>query len=146
MRSPTAIGDRSRARGLRRLSTVSRVLVVGAAALTVTAVVSGPDGAGARDHDADGHQHVTAGPDVRNLAADPTLPRTGWTAVADSLESGYGAGAVLDGNANSIWHTQYSGTIAPMPHTLTIDMHAMNTVSGLRYQPRLGANRGGSIG
>ena len=69
----------------------------------------------------------------------PTLPRNGWTAAADSAQAGTVEGPaanVLDGNNGTIWHTQYSPTVAPLPHWITIDMHATNIVSGLRYQPR----------
>src|SRR5205823_273930 len=70
-------------RRLTKASRASRVLVAGAAVLAVTGVVAGLNGPEAHQHDAGGHKHVTAGPDVRDLAADPTLSRAGWTAVAD---------------------------------------------------------------
>jgi galactose oxidase len=81
---------------------------------------------------------------------DPTLPRTGWTVVADSQETTLVNGAavnVLDGNTATIWHTRYSPSPpAPLPHTLTIDMHVTNLVSGLSYLPRQGASKNGNIG
>ena len=81
---------------------------------------------------------------------DPVLPRAGWTVTADSQETarpGYTAAAAIDGSAGSFWHTRWIGTPAPLPHTLTIDMHEILTVSGLAYLPRPAAGgRNGNIG
>jgi galactose oxidase len=49
---------------------------------------------------------------------------------------------VLDGNVSTLWHTQYGGTVAPLPHTLTIDMKATATVGALKYLPRPGGGNG----
>ena len=41
---------------------------------------------------------------------DPVLPRTGWTATADSYETRAGSlspANALDGNTATIWHTQW---------------------------------------
>ena len=73
------------------------------------------------------------------------LPRTGWTATADSEETAGENGAasnVLDGNVATFWHTKWSGAADPLPHALTIDMKTPTTVSGLRYQPRPGGGNG----
>ena len=43
---------------------------------------------------------------------------------------------MLDGNPGTMWHTQFMPTAPALPHSITIDMHATNTVSGLRYRPR----------
>lgn len=68
--------------------------------------------------------------------------------MADSQETasaGNQASNVLDGNAGSIWHTQYSGTVAPLPHWIRIDQGAQATVAGLSYLPR-GDGANGRIG
>ncbi|MFG2982269.1 discoidin domain-containing protein [Streptomyces sp. NPDC048258] len=69
----------------------------------------------------------------------PVLDRTGWTAAASdeetSGENGRAAN-VLDGNANTIWHSKWSGTPTPLPHSITIDMHRTAVVSALVYHPR----------
>jgi galactose oxidase len=81
---------------------------------------------------------------------DPTIPRTGWTVAADSQETAAANGAAtqaIDGDAATFWHTQYTPTVAALPHTYTIDMHATNTVAGLTYLPRPAAGGGnGRIG
>ncbi|MBW5481472.1 DUF1929 domain-containing protein [Streptomyces bambusae] len=90
-----------------------------------------------------------------NLLGDPgtpaatvDLPRTGWTATAGDEETvGENGRAtnVLDGNPSTIWHSKWTGTPAPLPHSITIDMKRTTAVSALVYQPRPdGAN--GRIG
>jgi len=80
-------------------------------------------------------------------ASGPVLPRTGWTVSADSEASpAYTAGNVLDGNGTTIWHTAYTGTIPPLPHSITIDMQSAQLVSGLSYLPRQDSSMNGTIG
>ena len=79
--------------------------------------------------------------------AGPPLPRTGWTASADSEEPGEGPGNVLDGDGLTMWQTLYTGsTLPPYPHHITIDMHAEHVVTGLAYLPRQDGNLNGTIG
>ncbi|MEU8761549.1 discoidin domain-containing protein [Streptomyces sp. NPDC048659] len=90
-----------------------------------------------------------------NLLGDPgtpqstvDLPRTGWTATASDEETAKEnarAANVLDGDADTLWHSRWSGTPAPFPHTITLDMHRTEAVSALVYQPRTG-NLNGRIG
>ncbi|MCY0925534.1 discoidin domain-containing protein [Streptomyces sp. H27-H1] len=74
----------------------------------------------------------------------PVLDRTGWTAAASdeetTKENGRAAN-VLDGDTGTLWHSRWSAIPAPLPHTLTIDMHRTAVVSALVYTPRTnGAN------
>ncbi|KAL8802319.1 MAG: hypothetical protein Q9182_003897 [Xanthomendoza sp. 2 TL-2023] len=69
------------------------------------------------------------------------LDRTGWTVQADSWESQsspsqHPPSNVLDGNIHSIWHTQWIGAIARLPHWIEIDMKQTNVIVGLVYTPR----------
>ncbi|MGW3208795.1 discoidin domain-containing protein [Streptomyces sp. NPDC001135] len=91
-----------------------------------------------------------------NLLGDPggpapgaDLPRDGWTATASSEETqdaDDGARNVLDGDSGTLWHTQWSGTVPPLPHSITIDMHRTAVVSGLSYDPRTDDSPNGRIG
>jgi galactose oxidase len=76
----------------------------------------------------------------------PALPRTGWTATADSQAPGYAPNNVLDGNATTIWHTAFTGSYPPLPHSITIDMHSNKTVTGLSYLPRQDSILNGTVG
>ncbi len=79
-------------------------------------------------------------------AGGTVLSRTGWTATTDSAQSGQGGGAALDGNTGSFWHSEYSPTLSPLPHTITIDMKQNYNVVGLAYLPRQDGNGNGHIG
>jgi galactose oxidase len=71
------------------------------------------------------------------------LPRGSWTATADSVEPGYPATNVLDGNVNTIWLTATTGTPVPsLPHQITIDTRQLYKISGLTYLPRRGGGNG----
>ncbi|MGY0232244.1 discoidin domain-containing protein [Longispora urticae] len=43
---------------------------------------------------------------------------------------------VLDGNTGTFWHTKWSGTAAPMPHEIQIDLGSSRSVTNLYYLPR----------
>src|SRR5947209_18112275 len=85
------------------------------------------------------HHHVTEPDPTRAALAAPTVvPRIGWTVTADSQDTANHnvASNVLDGNTSTIWHTQWTPTFSPLPHHLTIDMHATRAIAGLTYLPR----------
>ncbi|MET3923070.1 discoidin domain-containing protein, partial [Arthrobacter sp. UYEF20] len=74
--------------------------------------------------------------------APPTgvLPRSGWTASASDqevLRENGRASNVLDGNAATYWHSRWSpAPAAPLPHSITIDTKATQSIAGFRYLPR----------
>ncbi|MDX6762274.1 galactose oxidase-like domain-containing protein [Streptomyces sp. F8] len=71
--------------------------------------------------------------------AAPVLDRAGWTATASDEETtgeNGRAANVLDGDANTIWHSKWTAPAAALPHTITIDMHRTAVVSALVYHPR----------
>jgi galactose oxidase len=83
-------------------------------------------------------------------AEPPLVSRIGWTATADSQETGAEnatATNAIDGNPVSYWHSQYTPAPAQaLPHWLTINMHAAQWFKGLIYEPRSVASRNGNIG
>jgi hexosaminidase len=68
------------------------------------------------------------------------VPKSGIRiASVDSEETTAENGAaanVLDNNPYTIWHTRYSGSVAPMPHEITLDLSRPTRLAGLRYLPR----------
>ncbi|MFC7308846.1 discoidin domain-containing protein [Streptomyces monticola] len=89
--------------------------------------------------------HHADAPASAKVAAAPTLPRDGWTVTASDEETAAENGRavnVLDGNVSTIWHSKWSGTAAPLPHSITLDMHRTAVVSALVYQPRSGSANG----
>jgi F5/8 type C domain len=75
---------------------------------------------------------------ARQAAAQAPLSRAGWTASADGAQPGHGTELVLDGKANTFWHTPYRDNTGPKPpHTLTISLGGKKQmVNGVTYQPR----------
>ncbi|MGE0405781.1 MAG: discoidin domain-containing protein, partial [Candidatus Korobacteraceae bacterium] len=73
-------------------------------------------------------------------AGSNVLPRTGWTLkFVDSQETSGENGAAVnsfDGNNTTKWVTKWSGTVAPMPHEIQIDMNQLYDLDGFRYLPR----------
>ena len=132
-----------------RVKAPSHLLSLVVAAVLMSALLSvwssGPDGGPfGEDHADHLHNHTQ---DVALLAA--RLPRAGWTVTASSQETvgeNGAAGNVIDGDAGSIWHTRWTDPVAPLPHTLTIDMKTESTVAGLEYLPRPSGNPNGAIG
>ncbi|MBR7179098.1 MAG: discoidin domain-containing protein, partial [Oscillospiraceae bacterium] len=73
----------------------------------------------------------------------PAMDRTGWTAVADSYHNASGpsdgpASNLLDGNLDSIWHTNYGGGTGDQayPYEVVIDLNGEKTFSCFSYTPR----------
>ena len=84
-------------------------------------------------------------PDAFTAKAD-ALPSSGWTATASDQVSSNPASYAIDGNTATFWHSNYKPTPVPLPHSITIDMHATNYVSGLTYLPRQDLSYNGNIG
>lgn len=74
------------------------------------------------------------------------IPRTGWSATADSSETAAEIATpekAIDGDIYSIWHTAWSGASNPLPpHTFTVNMGAPRVVGGFKYLPRPGGGPG----
>lgn len=73
-------------------------------------------------------------------------PRSGWTCTADSSQQNFPCDNVLDGDTNTFWHTMYAPTVAPLPHSITLDMKSASTIGSISYTPRQDGNSNGRIG
>ncbi|WP_345491891.1 TIM-barrel domain-containing protein [Streptomyces roseoviridis] len=78
------------------------------------------------------------------------VPKAGWKVVrADSQETSAENGAAvnaIDGDPATQWHTAYSGTAAPLPHEIQIDLGARYDIDGVRYLPRQDGGVNGRVG
>ena len=126
------------ARGRYGLTLVFSLVAI----LVVTATLHDHDAMTADSNSTDdmamGHLMPVA-PAAAYRAAAQILPRTGWTATASDEETtgeNGRAANVLDGDRATIWHSSWSGTPVPLPHSLTIDMKQNQLISGLYYLPR----------
>jgi len=61
--------------------------------------------------------------------ADP-LKTSGWTVAASDQESSNPASYAIDGNPATFWHSEYSPTQVALPHSITINMHALHWCPG----------------
>jgi hypothetical protein len=81
-------------------------------------------------------------------ASGAVMSRTGWTATADSSEL-VGENAppsnAIDGDSTTYWHTQWQDATPPPPHTFTVNLGGMRTVTGFKYMPRTDGYPNGTI-
>ncbi|KAF2755134.1 galactose oxidase [Pseudovirgaria hyperparasitica] len=82
------------------------------------------------------------------LSLGLVIDRSGWTVSADSSHAGNGPENAIDGNPNTIWHSNYVAgqPDAPLPHRFTIDMQNVYLVNGISYVPRQDSSNNGNIG
>ena len=62
------------------------------------------------------------------------------SATASSEQSGEGAAMAIDGDASTIWHSKYTGTVFPI--TFTITFNEVSHVDYVRYTPRQSGENG----
>ena len=68
-----------------------------------------------------------------------------WKILSFSSEQGTAhesAANAIDGNPNTIWHTQYKPEEVPYPHEMVVDMGKMYNVAKFIYTPRNDMNHG----
>lgn len=83
---------------------------------------------------------------VEELLAPPVMERLGARVVAsDSHNKGNEPRLVLDGDARTIWHTQWEGGAPGFPHELTIGFAEPLALTGVALLPRQDGNRNGWI-
>ncbi len=89
---------------------------------------------------------------LRGVAATlPALPEAAAAAGAkivlcSSSEPGEGRGEhAIDGDLDTIWHTQYTGTQGSFPHILAVELAKAETLKGLRFYGRRTGGRNGRV-
>ncbi|MBQ5887910.1 MAG: discoidin domain-containing protein, partial [Bacteroidaceae bacterium] len=63
-------------------------------------------------------------------------------AYASSNQEGYDAKNALDGDASTIWHSDYSGSGTKFPVTFTVNLKEVGHVDYMRYIPRMDGSNG----
>lgn len=74
------------------------------------------------------------------------IDRSGWSVTCDTAQNGNGCNLAIDGNNNSFWHSEYSPTLVPLPHFITIDMKTAQSIQKVTLEPRQDGNNNGHIG
>lgn len=59
-------------------------------------------------------------------------------AAADSEHGGYEAYRAMDGNPDTMWHTEFGSANPAHPHHIVFDLGKSRALSGLSYLPRPG--------
>lgn len=68
-----------------------------------------------------------------------------WVKVrttADSEQVGYEAWRAMDGDPQTMWHTQFGSADPPCPHEFVVDLGQSRLVGGFSYLPRPGGGNG----
>ncbi len=92
-----------------------------------------------------------AGPSSRRwiLPQEPNLiPATQYRLVRFSSHNEGNdrqAGYAIDGDPETVWHSQFSGTLARPPHELVIDLGESREISGFRYLARQNGSWNGTF-
>ena len=73
------------------------------------------------------------------------VARAATIVVSDAQPGNEGSRAV-DGNPSTFWHSVYSPSNYPLPHTATIDLGGAQLLNGFNYLPRQDGNANGRIG
>lgn len=105
------------------------------------AAVGKPESEGVTTFDGVALAAIEEMPSAQAVAAT-AIDRAGWTCTVDSAQEGNPCTNVLDGDAGTIWHTEYAPTTANLPHQITIDMQASYKVGSITYQPRQDGGNG----
>jgi hypothetical protein len=98
------------------------------------------------ESDAFGPGTATSIGSVRSLFKSPAeLLRMGAKATATSSQQGYEAQNLLDGNPDTLWHSEWKSGNAAYPHTVTVDLGKTVEMKGISCLPRQDGNRNGRI-
>ena len=73
-------------------------------------------------------------------------PESTWATTADSSQAGNPLEAAFDNNPATLYHSEYSPQLVPLPHAVLIDITAAFVVNGLTYLPRQDGNKNGNVG
>ncbi|MES2459133.1 MAG: glycoside hydrolase family 2 TIM barrel-domain containing protein [Armatimonadota bacterium] len=69
--------------------------------------------------------------------------RSKWTVTVSSFEGGEGnANHLIDGDPTTFWHSRWSGTAAPAPHSVVLNLSEVKELTGLRMTPRIDMSNG----
>jgi galactose oxidase len=66
--------------------------------------------------------------------------------TVDSFQVGNEGAKAIDDNTSTFWHTEYSPTLAALPHFAVIDLMQAELLNGFTYLPRQDGNKNGNIG
>ena len=104
-----------------------------------------PSSEGVTTFDGQALAKIQAAPSIAQVQA-AGISQAGWTVTVDSAQAGNPGTNAIDGSTTTFWHTQYNPSVAPLPHTITIDTKATNLIGSITYLPRQDGSLNGNIG
>jgi hypothetical protein len=79
---------------------------------------------------------------IRTLFREPPILSRAKVINVDSEAVGYECSNVIDGNPDTIWHTEWEGNPPGYPHQITIELEENIEIKGLTYLPRQDMSNG----
>ena len=89
-----------------------------------------------------------AGRRASEMPQDGLIPNQDWKVVRASSESQFNgklAGNAVDGDADTLWHSQWQDGVKEHPHELVIDLGSEHEVRGFRYLARQDTGWNGTL-
>ncbi|WP_343009183.1 alpha-N-acetylglucosaminidase TIM-barrel domain-containing protein [Clostridium celatum] len=81
----------------------------------------------------------------QEVSASVKIPQSNMRATATSEHPNVGseglASFAIDGNSNTIWHTNYNNFVA-LPHSITLELNKEYTINKYSYEPRSNGGNG----
>lgn len=71
---------------------------------------------------------------------------SGVSITVDSFQVGNEGANAIDNNTTTFWHTEYSPSLAALPHSAVIDLTHSQLLNGFSYLPRQDGKKNGNIG
>jgi hypothetical protein len=87
-------------------------------------------------------RHSTQTELIRTLFREPPLLSQAKVINVDSEAVGHEGDNAIDGNPNTIWHTEWEGNAPKYPHQITIELQEQTEIKGLTYLPRQDMSNG----
>jgi hypothetical protein len=87
-------------------------------------------------------QHSTEIELIRTLFREPPLLSKAKVVNVDSEARGHEGSNVIDGNPDTIWHTEWESNPPGYPHQITIELEEQTEIKGLTYLPRQDMSNG----
>ncbi|MCA9079264.1 MAG: sulfatase-like hydrolase/transferase [Planctomycetaceae bacterium] len=91
----------------------------------------------------------TSGAPNTNWDATGLIPQTQVKLIrfsSENAENGRRAALAVDGNPDTLWHSQFAPKLIPPPHELVLDLGESTTVGGFRYLARQDNGWNGAFG
>lgn len=79
---------------------------------------------------------------VKSIETVETIDRTGMTATTNYEKTGYEVSKIIDGDTNTIWHTDWESNLPTESPYVVIDLNGSKTFNRLCYTPRQKGNGG----